>query len=245
MASSSHASRVFLMKAILLNFVLVVALSFSSCEALVSASSSTSSAASVSSRSYSTAPVLNASAAAPPPTINTRQRYWRIAKELGNHVWPKVPPKKCIEKLDDTISSEPHENHISAATLRRDRLQALSIRYRVVASVLLMLAGKGVTIAVPFLFKMLVDITPSYADGATTVSSPVILANCSSLSCLSSLPILLLLAYGICRSLSSLFREATNAIFAHVAQSAIRRFGRSTFDHVHSLDLQYVSRSKY
>ena len=222
------------MKTILLVFVLVVA----SCEALVSASTS-SAAASVSSRSYSTATALNASAAAPPPTINTRQRYWRIAKELGNHVWPKVPPKKCIQKLDDTISSEPHENHISAATLRRERLQALSIRYRVVASVLLMLAGKGVTIAVPFLFKMLVDITPSYADGATTVSSPAILANCSSLSCLSSLPILLLLAYGICRSLSSLFREATNAIFAHVAQSAIRRFGRSTFDHVHSLDLQY------
>jgi hypothetical protein len=207
------------MKAILVVFVLVVV---ASCEALVSAS--TSSAASVSSRSYSTATALNnASAAAPPPTINTRQRYWRIAKELGNHVWPKVPRKKCIEKLDDTISSEPHENHISAATLRRDRMQALSIRYRVVASVLLMLAGKGVTIAVPFLFKMLVDITPSYADGATTVSSPAILANCSSLSCLSSLPILLLLAYGICRSLSSLFREATNAIFAHVAQSAIRR----------------------
>lgn len=222
------------MKAILVVFVLVVA----SCEALVSAS--TSSTSPIASRSYSTTTApLNASAAAPPPTITTRQRYWRIAKELGNHVWPKVPPKKCIEKIDDTISSEPHENHISAATLRRDRMQALSIRYRVVGSVLLMLAGKGVTIAVPFLFKMLVDITPSYADGATTVSSPAILAKFSSLSGLSSLPILLLLAYGICRSLSSLFREATNAIFAHVAQSAIRRFGRSTFDHVHSLDLQY------
>jgi ABC-type transport system involved in Fe-S cluster assembly fused permease/ATPase subunit len=54
-----------------------------------------------------------------------------------------------------------------------------------------------------------------------------------------SLPILLLLSYGLCRSLSSFFRETTTAIFAYVAQSAIRSVGRSTFDHVHSLDLQY------
>ena len=36
------------------------------------------------------------------------------------------------------------------------------------------------------------------------------------------------------RSLSSLLREGTNAVFAVVAQGAVRRFGRSTFDHVSS-----------
>lgn len=166
-----------------------------------------------------------------PPPITTQQRYWRIARELGNHVWPKVPPKvrKDLATSDQVTgkSASTHPNHISAATLKRDRMQALSIRYRVVASILLMLAGKGVTIATPFLFKMLVDTVPSYADGVAATTA------------VTRLPILLLLAYGVCRSLSSLFREATNAIFAHVAQSAIRRFGRSTFDHVHSLDLQY------
>jgi ABC-type transport system involved in Fe-S cluster assembly fused permease/ATPase subunit len=53
------------------------------------------------------------------------------------------------------------------------------------------------------------------------------------------LPILLLLAYGLCQSLLSLLRDYTNVVFSHVAQSAIRNFGRSTFDHVHSLDLKY------
>jgi ABC-type transport system involved in Fe-S cluster assembly fused permease/ATPase subunit len=170
------------------------------------------------------------------PIITTRQRYWRIARELGNHVWPKVPPKiRQEQQQQSTDGMTAIDNHVSAATLKRDRMQALSIRYRVVASILLMLAGKGVTIATPFLFKWLVDVVPSYTDASATAAN----AAAATTSMPLSLPILLLLAYGVCRSLSSLFRESTNAIFAHVAQSAIRRFGRSTFDHVHSLDLQY------
>ncbi|EED90304.1 ABC transporter, partial [Thalassiosira pseudonana CCMP1335] len=112
------------------------------------------------------------------------------------------------------------------------------IRYRVILSVLLMLAGKGVTIATPFLFKMLVDTIPGHT--ATTSAAGASAASTLLLNKIPiSLPILLLIAYGTCRSLSSLFRESTNAIFAHVAQSAIRSVGRSTFDHVHSLDLSY------
>jgi len=199
--------------------------------ASTSASSKSSTAAG--SGGLTTTALQATATAAETAPINTRQRYWRIARELGNHVWPKVPPKAQKKQSSDMAadqvngdSSATHANHISAAENKKDRRQALSIRYRVVASILLMLAGKGVTIATPFLFKMLVDIVPSYAEGVAT-------------STVKSLPILLLLAYGTCRSLSSLFREMTNAIFAHVAQSAIRRFGRSTFDHVHSLDLQY------
>mmetsp|Transcript_26846 Transcript_26846/g.38368 ORF Transcript_26846/g.38368 Transcript_26846/m.38368 type:complete len:782 (+) Transcript_26846:97-2442(+) len=202
--------------------------------ALAAAASRSSTAGSASS---STTTALHATATATAETTTTRQRYWRIARELGNHVWPKVPPKARKKQSSDVStdqkvngnSSATHANHIDAATNKKERKQALSIRYRVIASILLMLAGKGVTIATPFLFKMLVDIVPSYAEGTMAAATTV----------KTSLPILLLLAYGICRSLSSLFRETTNAVFAHVAQSAIRRFGRSTFDHVHSLGLQY------
>lgn len=109
---------------------------------------------------------------------------------------------------------------------------------------LLMLAGKGATIATPFIFKMLVDTVPGHAaTAAAGGSSPSAAAPATLLAIVDrlpvSLPILLLLSYGIFRSLSSLFRESTNAVFAGVAQTAIRRFGRSTFDHVHSLDLSY------
>ncbi len=193
-------------------------------------------AASAASRSSSAVSVsTTALHAAAAETTTTRQRYWRIARELGNHVWPKVPPKPQKKQSFDVVtdqkvngdSSAAHDNHIDAATIKKERKQALSIRYRVIASILLMLAGKGVTIATPFLFKMLVDIVPTYAEGTMVATTPF------------KSPILLLLAYGICRSLSSFFRETTNAVFAHVAQSAIRRFGRSTFDHVHTLGLQY------
>lgn len=212
----------------------VVTVSRTSPALAATAAASTSSTAVGASSSTTTA--LQATATAS-ETTTTRQRYWRIARELGNHVWPKVPPKHPKKQSSDVAtnqvngdSSATHANHIDAAANKKERKQALAIRSRVIASILLMLAGKGVTIATPFLFKMLVDIVPSYAEGvaaATTTTAAV------------KSPILLLLAYGICRSLSSFFRETTNAVFAHVAQSAIRRFGRSTFDHVHTLGLQY------
>ena len=113
-----------------------------------------------------------------------------------------------------------------------------------------MLAGKAATIATPFLFKMLVDVAPTggqpassggggTAAGAAAASSPRAAAALLLSNLPVPLPISLLFTYGLCRSLTSLTRESTNAIFAHVAQSAIRRIGRSTFDHVHSLDLSY------
>ena len=108
----------------------------------------------------------------------------------------------------------------------------------------LMLAGKGITIATPFVFKALVDslgsesVPPAFASAppealvdAFFLSSPAL--------CVPSLPAFLILSYGASRALSSLFNEIRNAVFAHVSQSAIRSVGRSTFDHVHGLDIQY------
>lgn len=125
-----------------------------------------------------------------------------------------------------------------------DRARATETRRRVVASVALMLAGKGITIATPFVFKALVDslgsesVPPAFASAppealvdAFFLSSPAL--------CVPSLPAFLILSYGASRALSSLFNEIRNAVFAHVSQSAIRSVGRSTFDHVHGLDIQY------
>eukprot|EP00579_Thalassiosira_antarctica_P032695 CAMPEP_0201994348 /NCGR_PEP_ID=MMETSP0905-20130828/2218_1 /ASSEMBLY_ACC=CAM_ASM_000554 /TAXON_ID=420261 /ORGANISM="Thalassiosira antarctica, Strain CCMP982" /LENGTH=787 /DNA_ID=CAMNT_0048549301 /DNA_START=78 /DNA_END=2441 /DNA_ORIENTATION=- len=180
--------------------------------------------------------------------VSTRERYWRIARELGQHVWPSVPKKAPKQKVSnvadyDAVINDNHKAVTADAnnSIQKERKAALAIRYRVIASIVLMLAGKGVTIATPFIFKMLVDIVPSYMVDGTASSAAAATGAASSILANSpiSLPVLLLLSYGICRSLTSLFRESTTAIFAHVAQSAIRRFGRSTFDHVHSLDLQY------
>ena len=126
----------------------------------------------------------------------------RIAKALSIHIWPS----------DDSPESK--------------------LRKKLVLSSLgLMLAGKAVTIQVPYIFKHLVDSLPlelvdtEMTIGATSASGVPILA--------------LLLGYGMSRAASSGFNEYRNAVFARVAQETIRKVGRGVFDHVHSLDLQF------
>eukprot|EP00571_Detonula_confervacea_P014898 CAMPEP_0172306362 /NCGR_PEP_ID=MMETSP1058-20130122/7442_1 /TAXON_ID=83371 /ORGANISM="Detonula confervacea, Strain CCMP 353" /LENGTH=753 /DNA_ID=CAMNT_0013018217 /DNA_START=20 /DNA_END=2281 /DNA_ORIENTATION=- len=163
--------------------------------------------------------------------LSFRQRNWRIAKELGRHVWPPLPEK----------------------TNENEREHAVAMRQRVAASVTLMLAGKAVTIATPFMFKALIDTVPMYTNNAAGIANDAAAANIpafipeslvdslstATMAGVPALPFVLLLSYGTSRALSSLFQESRNAVFANVAQSAIRSVGRSTFDKVHSLDMQY------
>jgi ABC-type multidrug transport system fused ATPase/permease subunit len=134
----------------------------------------------------------------------TAKEQFRIAKTLTQHVWP----------LNETNDPD--------VVLRKRR---------VAASLGLMLAGKAVTIQVPFLFKHLVDALPSTDAAALAASDPMAAA--------SGLPVALLLGYGISRAASSGLQEWRNAVFAHVAQDAIRNVGRTVFDHVHKLDMQF------
>lgn len=162
--------------------------------------------------------------------LSSRKRKWRIAKELGRHVWPSLSSEATHEERD----------HVMA------------MRQRVVASVGLMMAGKGITVATPFMFKALVDALPNYhlANSAATTAAAAVHVSflpdalveslaTTTLAGVPAVPFILLLSYGTSRTLSSLFQESRNAVFAHIAQSAIRSVGRTTFDHVHSLDMQY------
>jgi ABC-type transport system involved in Fe-S cluster assembly fused permease/ATPase subunit len=106
-----------------------------------------------------------------------------------------------------------------------------------------MLAGKGITIATPYLFKNLVDTLPLFTNNTPPIlidlpNVPDILLT-TSMGGLPALPLLLLLSYGTSRTLTSAFQEYRNALFAQVAQSAIRSVGRSTFHHVHDLDMNF------
>ena len=183
--------------------------------------------------------LTSATSALDAETVSNRQKYIRNAKELFKHVWPALPKTKDVKENNDLSASD---------VIQKERKYALGIRFRVILSIILMLLGKLTTIATPFLFKMLIDTVPKYSgnvagavansmSSASVAPAPFFVALSQQLPV--SLPILLLLSYGLCRSLSSFFRESTTAVFSHVAQSAIRSVGRSTFDHVHSLDLQY------
>jgi len=84
-----------------------------------------------------------------------------------------------------------------------------------------LVAAKGVNVVVPIFFKQAVD---SLAGG-----TPALLA----------VPIGLLLAYGAARILTQVFGELRDAIFAKVAQRAIRLAGLKTFQHLHQLSLRF------
>jgi ATP-binding cassette, subfamily B, heavy metal transporter len=94
------------------------------------------------------------------------------------------------------------------------------LRVRVVLAVLCLVAGKLVNITVPFLYKHAVDdLSPAHAVAAV--------------------PIALIVAYGAARVMSQGFNELRNAVFARVAQRAVRKIGLAAFRHVHALSLRF------
>eukprot|EP00249_Psilotum_nudum_P019399 c27231_g1_i1 orf=391-2952(+) len=102
-------------------------------------------------------------------------------------------------------------------------------RRRVMASLGLLVAGKVLNVQVPFLFKYAVDGLSS--TGAAT-SDPMLIAAFAT-------PAAVLVGYGIARAGASLCNELRNAVFAKVAQGAIRTVARKVFRHLHDLDLQF------
>jgi ATP-binding cassette subfamily B protein len=94
-------------------------------------------------------------------------------------------------------------------------------RGRVLLSVLLLIAAKLATVATPVLLKWIVDTLEKSGD-----TGEVMLA----------IPLLLVLAYGLLRFGSTLFSELRDAVFARVAERAMRRASRRVFEHLHRLD---------
>jgi ATP-binding cassette, subfamily B, heavy metal transporter len=94
---------------------------------------------------------------------------------------------------------------------------------RVALSLALLVAAKLATVAMPLALKHIVDSVES-ARG-----SEVILW----------LPLLLVLAYGALRLASTLFGELRDAVFARVAERAMRRVSLKVFEHLHRLELGF------
>ena len=98
---------------------------------------------------------------------------------------------------------------------------SLELRARVVLALMLLAAAKGINVVVPVFYKLAVD--------ALTTPSGAIIA----------VPIMLLVAYGVARILAQAFGELRDAVFAKVAQRAIRQAGLNTFRHLHALSLRF------
>ena len=138
-----------------------------------------------------------------------RKVHWRIFQTLYQHVWPDTSSKDLSEK---------------------EKMDRMKRKQRVMMSMGLLVSGKAVTIAVPYMFKHLVDNLPS---------PEAVEAAANGAAADPTIPLAALLCYGLGRASSSGLQEWRNAMFAHVTQDAIRHVGRSIFDHIHRLDLSF------
>ncbi len=170
-----------------------------------------------------------------------RDTNLRIAKYLYKHVWPTPTPALPLSttKDADVVNKEEPSDRSSEVT----KAHADQIKRRVLASLGLMVGGKLVTIQVPFIFKNLVDslntIQPPPAPSIEFINTAATAGVDASSLTMAGMPVALVLGYGISRATASGMQELRNAVFAHVAQDAIRRVGRSVFEHVHKLDMTF------
>eukprot|EP00557_Chaetoceros_sp_GSL56_P011521 CAMPEP_0176486768 /NCGR_PEP_ID=MMETSP0200_2-20121128/5749_1 /TAXON_ID=947934 /ORGANISM="Chaetoceros sp., Strain GSL56" /LENGTH=701 /DNA_ID=CAMNT_0017883501 /DNA_START=184 /DNA_END=2289 /DNA_ORIENTATION=+ len=178
-----------------------------------------------------------------------RETQIRIAKSLFHHVWPTPTTSSGTGSICSSSSRTTTTTDTTAIATEITAEQASKMKRRVGYSIALMIGGKLVTIQVPFLFKHLVDVlneTQQSSSSPTNTTMEMATNAATSLDATlldpltwAGMPIALVMGYGISRASASGMQELRNAVFAHVAQDAIQRVGRSVFQHVHQLDMSY------
>jgi len=103
------------------------------------------------------------------------------------------------------------------------------LKLRVLAAVVLLLAAKLATIAVPFTFKWATDALAGQG-GAPAFGW---------LTWVVAAPIAMTVAYGGMRILMAALTQSRDAVFAKVAMYAVRRLAYRTFVHMHELSLRF------
>ncbi|KAI1496441.1 P-loop containing nucleoside triphosphate hydrolase protein [Biscogniauxia marginata] len=102
---------------------------------------------------------------------------------------------------------------------------SVDTKFRVSLAVVLLVGAKVLNVQVPFYFKSIVD-SMNIDFGATGGTAATVAGS-------------MILAYGATRIGATVFQELRNAVFASVAQKAIRRVACNVFDHLLRLDLNF------
>jgi ATP-binding cassette subfamily B protein len=97
----------------------------------------------------------------------------------------------------------------------------LGLKCRFLLAILALILAKVATLLTPLFFKEAVNQLSIQNDLLYTI------------------PIGMILAYGLARLLSSFFTEIRDAIFATVGQQAVRDIGLKVFEHLHNLGLRF------
>ncbi|QSP95577.1 ABC transporter ATP-binding protein/permease [Marinobacter salinisoli] len=99
----------------------------------------------------------------------------------------------------------------------------LEYRGRVMLALVLLVLAKLATVATPVALKYIVDYLDQTQPG----------------SVLLWIPVALVIAYGLLRFGATLFAELRDAVFARVAERAMRRISLKVFEHLHQRELAY------
>ncbi len=96
-------------------------------------------------------------------------------------------------------------------------------RGRILVAVLCLIAAKLASVGLPFVLKHIVDDLDRGGDAGAV----------------ATLPLGLLLAYGLVRLSNVMFSELRDTLFGRVTERAMRRVGLKVFRHLHELDLDF------
>jgi ATP-binding cassette, subfamily B, heavy metal transporter len=102
------------------------------------------------------------------------------------------------------------------------------LKLRVLLAVVLMVAAKLATIAIPYAYKWATDALTGEGP-ASKIPLPAMLSGVVALT----------VAYGLLRILMALFTQGRDALFAAVAMHAVRRLAIEVFVHLHQLSLRF------
>jgi ATP-binding cassette subfamily B protein len=107
------------------------------------------------------------------------------------------------------------------------------LQRRVLLSLVLLVAAKLATIAVPFTFKFATD---GLAHSSQDLSGA---ADNSWIAWVIAAPLLMTAGYGGTRILMAVFTQMRDGVFARVSMHAVRRLAILTFEHMHLLSLRF------
>lgn len=124
-------------------------------------------------------------------------------------------------KRDRTSASKPL-NQLDLGFIARSLWPYLwAWRGRVLVALIFLVAAKGVTVAMPWALKHIVD-------GLDNDSAQLL-----------AIPVSFLLAYGFFRFTSVAFGELRDAVFSRVTERAMRQASLEVFEHLHKLELDF------
>ncbi|KAJ5503920.1 ABC transporter integral membrane type 1 [Penicillium fimorum] len=140
----------------------------------------------------------------------------------------KTPPKKDI--LSEPMAGKKEQRKADWAIMKEMAKYLWpkddwGTKLRVSTALSLLIGAKILNVEIPFYFKNIVD--SMNVDFATVGGTAYTVAGS------------MIIAYGVTRIGATLFQELRNAVFASVAQKAIRKVASNVFEHLLRLDLNF------